>query len=68
MKIAIVVDSSTGLDPQLAHKLDVFFLPLIIYVDEKEYKDGIDLKPGEIFELISKKTKVKTSTTLLGEV
>ncbi|ADM21572.1 DegV family protein [Mesomycoplasma hyorhinis] len=68
MKIAIVVDSSTGLNPQLAHKLDVFFLPLTIYINDKEYQDGIDLQEGEIFELISKKSKVKTSTTLLGQV
>lgn len=54
MKIAIVVDSSTGLNPQLAHKLDVF-LPLTIYINDKEYQDGIDLQEGEIFELISKK-------------
>ncbi|UWD33953.1 DegV family protein [Mesomycoplasma molare] len=66
MKIAIIVDSATGLTKKMAEKMDLYFLPLYINIDDKEFADGIDLESGEILKHVTLKSKVSTSATPLG--
>ncbi|WP_436359146.1 DegV family protein [Mycoplasma sp. 480] len=66
MKIAIIIDSATGLSQKKAEAMDLYFLPLYIQVDEKEFADGIDLESGEILKYVNLKSKVSTSATPLG--
>ncbi|WP_033161520.1 DegV family protein [[Mycoplasma] collis] len=67
MKIAFVIDSSVGLTQENAKKNDLYFLPLYINIDDKEYADGIDLQNEEVFNLINKNSKISTSATPLGQ-
>ncbi|WAM02729.1 DegV family protein [Mycoplasmopsis felis] len=65
--IAIVVDSSCGLTENQAKKLDLFYLPLIIEVDGKVYKDGIEVSSENLFEIFTlKSSKAITSATPIG--
>jgi len=46
----IVTDSSCDLSPELYEKYQITALPLSITLDNKTYKDGVDMNPEMIFE------------------
>ncbi|PLT28408.1 DegV family protein [Peribacillus deserti] len=61
MKIAWVTDSTVSLDEELLSCKDLYTVPLHVLVSGKEYLDGIDLSPSELFALM--KTKGVAATT-----
>ncbi|MEE3928129.1 DegV family protein [Mycoplasmopsis ciconiae] len=68
-KIAIIVDSSTGLTKEKAQKKGWYFLPLHLEIDNQLYDDGININSENIFDIFNKdSTQAKTSSTKLGEV
>lgn len=67
MKIAIVVDSSTGLSPKQVEGKGWFFLPLSIDVNGEQKLDGIDISPSELkTALMDANSNLKTGTTPYG--
>lgn len=68
MKIAIVVDSSSGLTKEQAHQRGWFYLPLSVTINNQEYLDGIDLNSENIFSLLNKDSQTTTSATPIGIV
>lgn len=52
MKIRITADSTCDLSPELTEKYNIRIIPLQIVKDEKPYKDGIEIKPIDIFEYV----------------
>ncbi len=67
MKYAIVVDSACGLNKAEAEKLGFYYLPLNMTIDDKNYRDGVDLDSSNIFNYYTFKSTVKTSSFNLGE-
>ncbi|QGZ97957.1 DegV family EDD domain-containing protein [Mycoplasma sp. NEAQ87857] len=68
-KIAILVDSSSGLTKKQAAQHNWHFLPLLVSLDGVEYKDGIELTGTNLFNHFSlNSNNVKTSSTPLGLV
>ncbi|MBW0595724.1 DegV domain-containing protein [Mycoplasma anatis] len=68
-KIAIVVDSSSGLTKKQAEENGWFFIPLHIEIDDKLYDDGINISNDTLFNIFNANSKMaKTSSTKLGEV
>lgn len=68
-KIAIVVDSSSGLTKKQAEEKGWFFIPLHIEIDDKLYDDGINISNETLFNVFNADSKMaKTSSTKLGEV
>ncbi|TYS01713.1 DegV family protein [Rossellomorea vietnamensis] len=65
MKIAWVTDSTAS---RTVEKLNnVFVVPMNILIGGKEYKDGIDLFPQELFHLLKEKgSDAKTSQPSIG--
>ncbi|WP_019010511.1 DegV family protein [Deinococcus aquatilis] len=49
MTIAIVTDSTSDLSPQLCEQYGLTSVPLYVLFDGKMHRDGIDLKPAELF-------------------
>lgn len=49
MTIAIVTDSTSDLSPELCAQHGIRSVPLYVLFDGKMHKDGIDLKPAELF-------------------
>ncbi|MDB5045513.1 MAG: DegV protein [Deinococcus sp.] len=49
MTIAIVTDSTSDLSPQLCGQYGLTSVPLYVLFDGKMHRDGIDLKPAELF-------------------
>ncbi|MFD2445769.1 DegV family protein [Bacillus sp. CGMCC 1.16607] len=66
-KIAWVTDSTTYLDDELKNHPDMYSIPLTIILDDKEYNDGIDLTPQELYSrLKTLKSPPKTSQPSVG--
>ncbi len=52
MKIKIVSDSTCDLTKELIEKYNISVTPLVILKDDKEYYDGVDITPMDIFEYV----------------
>lgn len=50
MSVKIIADSTCDLSEELLKKYDISILPLHIVLGDKEYKDGVEIKPDEIYE------------------
>ena len=48
--IRIISDSTCDLSPELIRRYNIGILPLYVRLGEKEYRDGVDITPEEIFE------------------
>ncbi|MFC5847588.1 DegV family protein [Deinococcus petrolearius] len=49
MTIAIVTDSTSDLSPQLCGQYGIRSVPLYVLFDGKLHKDGLDIRPAELF-------------------
>ncbi|WP_462411959.1 DegV family protein [Neobacillus sp. Marseille-QA0830] len=66
-KTAWVTDSTAFLDEELKNHPDLYTVPLTISLDGKEFTDGVDLTPAELFEKLKHlKTPPKTSQPSIG--
>ena len=60
--LKICADSTCDLSPELIRQYGITIIPLHIVLDDKEYRDGIDITQEEIFEWADRnKTTPKTS-------
>lgn len=60
--IKIISDSTSDLSKELIEKYNIDILPLYVHMGDKEYKDGIDITPDEIYKWSDdNKTTPKTS-------
>ena len=48
-KVSIITDSTSDLSKELLEQYDITVFPLHIHLGEKEYADGIDITPEEIY-------------------
>ncbi len=68
MKKGLLIDSSTGLTKKEAEEMGFYYISLIINLDGKEYKSGINIDNNFLLKNMNLKTKVQTSTAKLGEL
>ena len=59
--VKIISDSTCDLSPELVNRYDIDILPLHILLGEKEYKDGKNITPDEIFAWSDAQKKGKLS-------
>ncbi len=65
MTIRLIIDSASEYTLDEANKKGLDFVPLILNLDDKSYKDGIDLSKDEFYDyLINKGAKPTTSQPL----
>lgn len=50
-RVRIVTDSTSDIPPKLAAENEIEVLPLTVSIDHKEYRDGVDISPGEFYSL-----------------
>ncbi|NLL70176.1 MAG: DegV family protein [Epulopiscium sp.] len=61
-KVKIFTDSTADLSKELLEKYNISVVPLYVILNEKSYRDGLDLTTIEMYELIEKyQTLPKTS-------
>jgi DegV family protein with EDD domain len=64
----VVTGSAAQVPPEIANQLGIVILPLVIVVEGKEYQDGIDLLPGELYQKMrTQKIEVKTAAPNVGQ-
>ena len=61
-RIKIVTDSTSDIPKVTADKHNISIRPLTILFEEKEYRDWIDLKPSEFYNLMRKSEKLPTTS------
>ncbi len=49
-KIALMVDSGTDVPPNYRKKYDIYWLPLLINYSDRQYLDGVDIEPAEMYK------------------
>lgn len=62
-KLGIIVDSSSGVSSKEAKEKGWGFLPLAIFLNDKEYLDGENLSTDEFYSKINLEMDVRTSFT-----
>lgn len=67
-KISVIVDSSSGLSKKEAEDLELYFVPIIVNFEGKEYEVGINLDNEFLYKNMTKYTKIKTSSVRLGDL
>ena len=60
-KVIVVTDSNATVPEALVQKLDIRIVPILLNLDGRSYRDGIDLTPGEFYHLL--RTGKHTPTT-----
>lgn len=67
-KIAWVTDSTASLDQELKNHPDIYVVPMTIILEEKEYRDQLDLSAEELYaRLRTLQSPPKTSQPSVGE-
>lgn len=67
-KIAIVTDSNSGISREDAQKYRIEVLPMIFYVNEQEYREGVSLTEEHFFSSLEKGAEVSTSQPSTAEM
>ena len=67
--IRIFSDSTSDLSDELLKRYDITILPLYIILGDKQYKDGVNITPNDIFKWSDEhKTTPKTSAASLEDI
>lgn len=61
MDIKILADSACDLTTSYYNEFNIKMVPLTVHLDEKEYKDGIEISPKEVYDLMREGKSTKTS-------
>lgn len=68
MNIKITSDSTCDLSPELLLEYKITLVPLTVVKDGKEYKDGVDITPADIFAHVAAGNSLcSTSANSVGE-
>ena len=60
-KTGIMTDSHSGILNEEAERLGIKVLPMPFYIEEKVYREGVDLSREEFYDMLRKGTDVSTS-------
>ncbi len=68
MKVKIISDSTCDLSPELVQKYDIAIVPLYVLMGDSTRKDGLEVKPEDIYDFVSRTGKLpSTSAPNLGD-
>jgi DegV family protein with EDD domain len=62
-KVAIVTDTTACVPPDLVVKYGIEVVPIQLIIDNKAYRDGIDIKPTEFYTLLRQAKKTPTTSS-----
>ncbi len=62
MKVKIISDSTGDLSPALIEKYDVAIVPLYVLMGDKTLKDGLQVKPDDIYSYVDRTGKLPTTS------
>ncbi len=59
--VAVVVDSSSCLPPDLVHRWNITVVPHELIIDGMSYRDGVDLLPNDFYQMLREHKVVSTT-------
>ncbi len=62
-KVAVMTDSTCCLPADLVKQYDIEVVPLIINYQGKSFRDGVDITPSEVYEIMRLKKDLPTTST-----
>ena len=62
MSIKITSDSTSDLSPELLERYDITLLPLYVSVGEDTFRDGVDVKPDDLFAYVERSGTMKNGS------
>ena len=62
-KVTVVTDSVAMLPAQLARELDIRVVPIVLNLNGRSYRDGIDLTTSEFYRLLRTSKELPTTAT-----
>jgi DegV family protein with EDD domain len=62
-KVAIVTDTTACVPPEQVSRYNIEVVPIQLIVDNKTYRDGIDIKPTEFYALLRQAKKTPTTSS-----
>lgn len=62
-KVAIVTDSTSCLPPELVDRYGITIVPLVVVYEGKDYRDGVDMSPNEVYKIMRKRENLPTTST-----
>ena len=67
-KVLILTDSTCDLSEKLLKENDIVKIPLYVSFDEEIYKDGVDIEPSKLYEMVKERKKLpKSSACSVGD-
>ncbi len=60
-KVKITSDSTCDLSPELTQKYDIGICPLFVTLDDKFYRDGVDITPDDVYAFYDKTGRLAKS-------
>jgi len=69
-KVAVVTDSASNLPAELVQRHHIFIVPVLLYLDGRELRDGVDITAGEIYRYMTASINnhlPKTASPSVGE-
>jgi len=60
-KVGIVTESTNCLPPELIKEYDIRVVPYTVVIEDKPYRDGIDITTGEFLKILKTAKKLPTS-------
>lgn len=67
-KLKILIDSSGDLNPIIREKYDIDIIPLHVNLGEKSYRDGIEIKPSDVFDYYAETGELATTSAIVPDV
>ena len=61
--VAVVVDSSSCLPPDLLRKWKITVVPHELIIDQRSFRDGVDIRPDEFYRLLAQKNSSNMTTS-----
>ena len=62
MTVKVVTDSGSDISPEVAKELGITIVPVYIYFGDKDYKDGVDMGPDELYKRLAEDPIYPTTT------
>jgi fatty acid-binding protein DegV len=62
-KVAVVTDTTACVPPELVARYGIEVVPVQLIIDDKSYRDGIDISPAEFYSLLRRAKKIPTTSS-----
>lgn len=66
MAVKIITDSACDLPEELIEKYGIEVMPILVYLNDKEYLDSVTLKSNELYEAMKSGARVTTAQIPIG--